>query len=128
VSTSQDKTKRHFLASSISSPSFSPTSTDYVTTNMDEKALSACLKELASNMPINAQGEMKAHHWDARTPKWNEQNRWDPMGLEAPCTIWYIGGNTHGHDGVRLQNDYPCSIVVFEPVPEYAAAVAGKLG
>lgn len=43
------------------------------------------------------------------------------MGLEAPCTIWYIGANKHGRDGVRLQNDYPCSIDVFEPVPEYAA-------
>eukprot|EP00956_Cyclotella_meneghiniana_P030449 scaffold76721_cov45-Cyclotella_meneghiniana.AAC.1 len=82
-----------------------------------------CLQDLAQNMPINKLGEMKAHHWDARTTKWNEQDRWKPMSLLAPCTIWYVGANTHGRDGVRLQNDYPCNIHVFEAVPTFAKAL-----
>ena len=80
----------------------------------------SCLKKLASNMPIDKNGEMKAHHWDARTGKWNEEKRWLPMNLVSPCIIWYVGANTHGRDGVRLQKDYSCDIHVFEPVPSFA--------
>jgi len=98
-------------------PSFSSSQSDVI----DKNQLSTCLEDLSTNMPINAQGKMKAHHWDARTPKWNEDERWNPLGLVAPCTIWYIGANTHSRDGVRLQSDYSCSIDVFEPVPEYAS-------
>ena len=82
-----------------------------------------CLQDLASNMPTNKDGAMKAHHWDARTAKWNEKERWKPMDLKAPCTIWYVGANTHGRDGVRLQQDYPCDIRVFEPVPTFTRAL-----
>lgn len=84
---------------------------------MDEQ----CLAALASNMPINEDGQMKAHHYDARTPKWNEQDRWKPMDLIAPCTIWYVGANTHGRDGIKLQQDYLCDIHVFEPIPLFAS-------
>ena len=42
------------------------------------------------------------------------------MELEAPCNIWYIGANTHGRDGVKLQESYQCQIDVFEPVPSFA--------
>jgi FkbM family methyltransferase len=86
-------------------------------------SIEQCLTSLTSNMPINKDGQMKAHHWDARTPKWNEHDRWKPMELTAPCTIWYVGANTHGRDGVRLQNDYSCDIHVFEPVPSFASAL-----
>jgi len=80
-----------------------------------------CLLNLSQNMPINNKGEMKAHHWDARTQKWNENDRWRPMTLRKPCTIWYVGANTQGADGVRLQRDYGCVLHAFEPVPQYAA-------
>lgn len=43
------------------------------------------------------------------------------MDLKAPCLIWYVGANTHGRDGIRLQKDYPCDIHVFEPVPQFVS-------
>lgn len=42
------------------------------------------------------------------------------MDLQAPCTIWYVGANTKGKDGVRLQKSYNCDIHIFEPVPSFA--------
>jgi FkbM family methyltransferase len=84
---------------------------------------SKCLQDLAKNMPLDNKGVMKAHHWDARTGKWNEDKRWLAMNLQAPCIIWYVGANTHGRDGVRLQKDYNCDIHVFEPVPSFANAL-----
>lgn len=89
--------------------------------NTANDALSSqCLQNLAMNMPVDKNGVMKAHHWDARTGKWNEEKRWLPMNLVAPCMIWYVGANTHGRDGVRLQKEYSCNIHVFEPVPSFA--------
>jgi galactoside 2-L-fucosyltransferase 1/2 len=91
----------------------------YLSTTNDALS-SQCLQNLGMNMPIDKNGVMKAHHWDARTGKWNEEKRWLPMNLVAPCMIWYVGANTHGRDGVRLQKDYSCDIHVFEPVPSFA--------
>ena len=72
-------------------------------------------------MPYSeSEKKLKAHHWVAHTGKWNEERRWDHMSLNnAPCTIWYVGGNINGEDGVRLQKEYNCEIYVFEPVPPY---------
>lgn len=80
----------------------------------------ACLENVKKNMPIGKDGNMYAHHWDSgQHEKWNEKQRWNPMKLTLPCKIWYVGANTQGADGVRLQRDYSCTIDVFEPVPEF---------
>lgn len=75
-----------------------------------------CMSKLTANMPVNNLGVMKAHHWDARTNKWNENERWTPMNLKQPCSIWYVGANTHGRDGRVLQERYGCHIHIFEPI------------
>ena len=89
-----------------------------------DRKLAPCLKSLASNMPVDAvTGEMKVHHCGTHGKKcgskWNEMERWRPLDLHPPCTIWYVGANTHGYDGVRLQRKYHCQIHVFEPVPSF---------
>jgi FkbM family methyltransferase len=85
-----------------------------------EQVRALCIEELAANLPIDKEGKMRAHHYLAGTGKWNEKDRWRPMkNLVAPCHIWYVGANTHGRDGVKLQADYPCTIHVFEPVPQF---------
>lgn len=79
-----------------------------------------CAVDIVHNMPIHSVSKLLvAHHWDARTGKWNEHDRWRKQHLLAPCVIYYVGANTHGRDGLRLQNEYACVIHVFEPVPVY---------
>jgi FkbM family methyltransferase len=96
---------------------------------MDKNAgveIDDCLHILSMNMPVDAHGVMKIHHWGARSNKWNEEQRWLPMNIQPPCTIWYVGANTHGQDGVRLQQIYNCDIHVFEPVPSFASQLVNN--
>lgn len=82
--------------------------------------------ELVSrNMPIDKFGDVRVHHYLAtgNNGKWNENQRWNKMDLKFPCTIWYVGANTHGRDGLRLQQEYPCHIHIFEPVPSFMSAL-----
>jgi FkbM family methyltransferase len=86
-----------------------------------------CREYLHDNMPISSEGKIMAHHHDARSPKskWNEKERWLPMDLSAPCTIWYVGANIRGADGIELQSKYACRIHVFEPVAAFATLLEG---
>ena len=94
------------------------------TPSINGALMNTCLNLVKSNMPYSeSEHKMVAHHWVAKTGKWNEERRWDPMDLQAPCTIWYVGGNINGEDGVKLQKQYPCEIHVFEPVPPYFEAL-----
>jgi FkbM family methyltransferase len=88
-------------------------------TSRQRADVNLCQEMLLTNMPINAKGQTTVHHYVAGTGKWNEHQRWDTIKLTTPCTIWYVGGNKDGADGVRLQNEYPCDIHVFEPVPSF---------
>jgi hypothetical protein len=85
-----------------------------------DPSLLPCLNTLKLNMPLNADGIMRAHHYDSgQFDKWNVEQRLIKMKLVSPCKIWYVGGNTHADDGLELLKDYSCSIEIFEPIPEY---------
>ena len=42
-----------------------------------------------------------------------------PLELSPPCTLWYVGANTHGADGKYFNSKYGCTMHVFEPILEY---------
>ena len=51
-----------------------------------------CLAEIKRELPIDANGNIRVHHWEAQTGKWNAKQRWNPMNLQSNCVIWYVGG------------------------------------
>ncbi len=80
-----------------------------------------CLREVLYNLPISKDGKYLAHHWDARTGKWNENIRFAPMDLpEDGCIVLDIGGSTDAADTNKLLGMYPqCKFHIFEPVPPF---------
>ena len=62
---------------------------------------------------------MRVHHYHANRTKWNQDDRFKPMPLKAPCTIWYVGANTHGGDGLVFYKKYKCKLHLFEPMPSF---------
>lgn len=79
-----------------------------------------CLERVLYNLPLS-NGKYFAHHWDAKTGKWNEEIRFEPMDLPKDnCVVMDIGGNTDAADTRKLLSEYPqCTFHVFEPVPPF---------
>ena len=81
-----------------------------------------CLRAVDAQLPRDETGALRAHHYNAlQLAKWNERDRFQPLYLSPPCTIWYVGAHTRGVYGQWLQRRYQCTMHVFEPVPEYHA-------
>ena len=83
---------------------------------------SVCEALFTQNIPYNSEGKIKAHHWDAQTGKWNENDRWLPMSLPLSDQgiVMYIGGNERGEDGKQLLRLFPSiQLYVYEPVPSF---------
>jgi hypothetical protein len=77
-----------------------------------------CQEFVLQNLPINAAGNMKVHHDEAVTGKWNENDRWREFPFPLEGSAMYVGANTDGADGKRLLLDHPNLVLhVYEPVP-----------
>lgn len=82
----------------------------------------SCELKVMHDLPRDSTGAMQAHHWDARSPKWNEEDRWHPLPEPVQGVVLYVGGNTEGADGVHLKKEYPqIELHVYEPVPVFCA-------
>lgn len=97
----------------VSTPAEQPTNAD-----------AQCLRDVLENLPMK-DGKAFAHHWDARTGKWNEDIRFEKMDLtEKPCVVMDVGGSTQARDTEKLLGLYKwCRFHVYEPVPDYHAAL-----
>ncbi len=86
----------------------------------ESNSLVECLERVLYNLPIS-NGKYYAHHWDAKTGKWNEEIRFLPMNLpKENCIVLDIGGNTDAADTKKLLSTYPqCTYHVFEPIPPF---------
>ena len=88
----------------------------------------SCLENTFLNLPIGTGGlkedimSVWAHHWDARTGKWNEDIRLEPLPRleKEPCSIWEVGAHKEAADSRRFMNLYPlCEYHAFEPIPSF---------
>ena len=87
-------------------------------------ALSSCMLELQSNLPLSSSGVYVAHHWDAQTPgKWNVEARLAPFPpLSSQPIIFDVGGSTTAFDSQKLLEIFPSGLFhIFEPVPSFFA-------
>lgn len=81
-----------------------------------------CMIDVGKNMPINGSGVLKAHHYDARTGKWNEDIRFRPFkpALTQQSIIMDVGGHTDAYDSRKFLELYPGTRMhIYEPVIEY---------
>jgi FkbM family methyltransferase len=85
--------------------------------------IETCLKEVLFNLPYNPEdGKYSAHHYTAKTGKWNEEIRFNSIkNINPPrCIIMDVGGNTNADDTSKFLTMYGgCTYYVYEPIPSY---------
>jgi len=89
----------------------------------NENFMEECLIDVLSNLPYNPkEDKYSAHHSTARTGKWNEEIRFNPLKIDnsKKCVILDVGGNTNSDDTWIFLSKYPeCEYYVYEPIPSY---------
>lgn len=110
-------------------------------TMKDNEAIlyTSCLEETLQSLPIGKGPRHKrknlpddqllvwAHHFDARSGKWNMDIRFEEMEelTHQPCSVWEVGAHTKAEDSSVLLKKYPnCEYHAYEPIPNYFASLA----
>lgn len=94
-------------------------------TAVDPIQLAECIERVVPDLPLNPARQCTSafHHWDARTGKWNEGIRFQPLpGTQTDkiSAVHYMGGNKQAADLQRLQALLPGRPVhIVEPVPSF---------
>lgn len=85
-----------------------------------------CMVLVSQNLPIAGDGNLRVHHYAAKSSKWNEAIRFLPFEpeLDASRLIIDVGGNTHAADSrVFFYNKYRSTIHIYEPVMEFYSSL-----
>jgi hypothetical protein len=99
----------------------------------DAIELASCIERVLPDLPLNPAQKCASfsHHYDARTGKWNEGIRFNPLptnhNLDSITAVHYLGGSTAAADVVGLQKMLPGRpIHVAEPVPLFFSSLVAK--